>query len=227
MSGFTAVLPVRRWDRSKSRLALPVLERVNLSRAFSLDVLEALAGSAVVARVVVVTDERSLSAAACDSVVVWHDGSMSGDGLGGAVEAGLDWASTHHPSAPLVVVPADLPSLTTATLDEALAEMLQHDRAFVPDAAGTGTTLLTGIEPSRVRPAYGPGSAAAHRDNGHVPCPAVDPRARCDVDTVTDLRLALVLGVGRRTRAAWSASAHGFGDPAVQNDVERRISTGR
>ena len=70
----------------------------------------------------------------------------------------------------------------------------------MPDAAGTGTTLLTARPGVALAPAFGVGSAARH---------AADSVAlegggglRNDVDTAADLVAAGALGLGAATAAA-------------------------
>jgi 2-phospho-L-lactate guanylyltransferase len=76
------------------------------------------------------------------------------------------------------------------------------EMVFVPDAEGTGTVLLAALTAAAMRPAFGPGSARAHRAAGAHPLDVDLPRLRRDVDTPADLRTAIALGVGPRTRAA-------------------------
>ena len=76
---------------------------------------------------------------------------------------------------------------------------LAAGRGFVADAEGVGTTLLAAAPGTPLQPRFGADSARAHRDSGAVALPA--PAAlRRDVDTPADLREALRLGVGPRTR---------------------------
>ncbi|WP_308212507.1 hypothetical protein [Actinomadura madurae] len=72
--------------------------------------------------------------------------------------------------------------------------------AFVPDAAGVGTTLYTARPGVPFSPAFGGGSRAAHRARGarEIALPGTDS-VRRDVDTPGDLRVALALGAGPRT----------------------------
>jgi 2-phospho-L-lactate guanylyltransferase len=72
-------------------------------------------------------------------------------------------------------------------------------RAFVADAAGTGTTLLAAGPRVALRPAYGPASAAAHAASGAVALSGDWPSLRRDVDTAADLRVAAALTLGPRS----------------------------
>ena len=101
---------------------------------------------------------------------------------------------------------ADLPALTAADVTAALRLARGYPSAVVPDASGIGTTMLTaspGIEPELH---FGAGSQSGHRNAGMrtidlMPCSTL----RRDVDTLTDLAVALDLGLGPYTRAALRA----------------------
>ncbi len=73
---------------------------------------------------------------------------------------------------------------------------------MVPDADGTGTTLLTARAPEALRPHFGPGSRAAHETAGHVVLADVGAGLRRDVDTTADLAAVVGLGVGPVTADA-------------------------
>ncbi|MFC8732858.1 2-phospho-L-lactate guanylyltransferase [Luteimicrobium sp. NPDC057192] len=200
--GWTVVVPVKGGPDAKSRLATHVDAgaRRTLADALALDTLDAVLATPSVACVVVVTGEgRLLPAVPDDGPRVIHVDDP-GQGLGAAVRAGLDAA----PDAPTAVLLGDLPALRPADLDAALADASGHERAFVPDADGTGTTLLTGRSPEHLRPRFGQGSAAAHLEAGHVPLGARSSLRR-DVDTAADLDDAAALGVGPRTSAFLAA----------------------
>jgi 2-phospho-L-lactate guanylyltransferase len=156
------------------------------------DTVAAALACPMVAEVVVVTDDP-----AADEVV---------RGLGARTvadepDAGLNPALEHAArglAGPLAALSSDLPALRPGELAGALGAAGDVARGFVADAHGTGTTLLTSLgEP--LRPAFGPGSAAAHRAGGAVPLTGNWPGLVRDVDTDADLRAALALGTGPRT----------------------------
>jgi 2-phospho-L-lactate guanylyltransferase len=95
---------------------------------------------------------------------------------------------------------ADLPSLRPAELDRVLDAASATPNAFVPDAAGIGTTLYTARPEAGFSPAFGPDSRVRHREGGARELALDDvPSVRRDVDTIEDLRAALLLGVGPHT----------------------------
>jgi 2-phospho-L-lactate guanylyltransferase len=95
---------------------------------------------------------------------------------------------------------ADLPALRPHHLNAALQEAGRHERSFVPDAAGTGTTLLAALPGAAYAPAYGTASSHRHRLSGATPVSLPpDSPLRRDVDTLGDLGSASTRGVGPRT----------------------------
>ena len=199
MSGWTAIVVAKPWHAAKSRLDAP--HRASLARAFTLDVLEAVTASDLVERVVVVSAERGLvpetRRRGVALVVDWP--AVATGGLNTAVNHGWRWARLTAPGSPVVVIPADLPSLEPRLLDEALARLGEHDLAFVPDADDVGTTLLSASVPDGLRSAYGPGSAARHERLGLTRVTGAPLAARRDVDTLDDLAAAVEIGVGPHT----------------------------
>ncbi|GAB1694002.1 NTP transferase domain-containing protein [Krasilnikovia sp. M28-CT-15] len=74
-----------------------------------------------------------------------------------------------------------------------------HERAFVADAAGTGTVLLAAPPGVPLGPRFGPGSAGEHAASGARLLAGDWPGLRRDVDTPADLRAVLALGAGAYT----------------------------
>lgn len=203
-AGYTAIIPVKPWALAKSRLDVAPDVRIELARAFALDVLAAVLDATAVERVVVVTAEAELRArlAGAGVTLVLDRPLVVPDSLNEAVSKGRSWAAARRPQAPLVVVPGDLPSLTSEALDEALDLMRGMTRSFVPDASGAGTTLLAANVPGALRAVYGPHSARRHSSAGARAVVDVDPSVRRDVDTTNDLQLARLMGLGPHTTDA-------------------------
>lgn len=203
MTGWTAVVPAKRWALSKSRMAGGPQVRESLARAFALDVVETLSQVPSIDTIIIITDERELAGfgARLGAAVVQDHALLSPDPLNRAVRLGRSRAVATRPHAPIVVVPADLPAITTASMEQALAALQMPGCAFVPDASSTGTTLLSASEPGLLRPAYGPGSARTHLADGARMILEVDQRLRRDVDTAEHLQEASALGLLPRTAA--------------------------
>lgn len=194
--GWHVVVPVKAAVVAKSRLEPPrPLSRPELARAVARDTLEQVCRALPPTQVTVVTsDETATEVAGRLGARVVPD---PGTGLDGAIRAGLDTLGDTPWQAVLL---GDLPALTADDLGRALATCAAYPRAVVPDAAGTGTVLLTSTE-GPPEPSFGAGSAQRHARTATLL--ALDlPRLRRDVDTWADLGEALALGVGPATRAA-------------------------
>lgn len=200
----TAIVPIKPWGLSKSRLNVGEASRPGFARAFALDVLEQVAASSRVGQLVIVTAEPELGAVArrLGAVLLTDRPMLSRDMLNVALDSGRRWAMARRPGDPVVVVPADLAALTSQTLDEAIDRLSQHEVAFVPDMTGHGTTVAWARDPGRLRPFYGRGSAARHAEDGAQAVADVDRRVRQDVDTSVDLREVRRLGLGPETTQA-------------------------
>ncbi len=201
------MLPVKGGPAAKSRL----LAGQDLPLAIALDTIAAVAACRLVASVVVV----SADAAVADAVRVLPsararvqviDESRPGAGLVAAVQDGVRQAC----AGPTAVLLADLPALGPDDLVDGLdaahrALAAGAVMAVVPDASGVGSVLLAAAGPADLQPHFGADSLAAHRRAGAQVLTVDLPRLRQDVDTPHDLRLALALGAGPRTRAAAAA----------------------
>ena len=188
---WTVVIPVKRLTHAKSRLGETSLPTAALARAFVTDVLDAVGACAAVHEVIVATADPDVAelARACGAGVVDDAGH---DGINAAVTAAV---GTLDIVTAIAVLVSDLPRLTTAALDHALAAGQGHDTSFIADLAGTGTTLWMAESSTRMPPAFGSDSRRHHRAAGAVDLVDVlgadfSARvitARCDVDTPADL----------------------------------------
>jgi 2-phospho-L-lactate guanylyltransferase len=208
---WSVVIPVKRLPEAKSRLApLPGARRAELALAFASDTVAAAAASAVVASVFVVTGDPAAAArlAALGARILPDD---APGGLNGAFESGARRALEADPLHRVAALTADLPSLRAADLTDALVGA-GPGRAFVPDAPGSGTTMLLAGADGVLGPRFGPGSRSAHEASGAVLITRAAMSLRRDVDTAEDLDAAISMGVGLHTTAAlgrWrSRSAH-------------------
>jgi 2-phospho-L-lactate guanylyltransferase len=126
------------------------------------------------------------------------------DLLNAALRHGAAVAARRWPGTGLAALTADLPAVRPAELAAALraAGAAPGLAAFVPDAAGVGTTLYAVPPGGEFRPLFGGASRARHAAAGAI---ELDLGAftglRRDVDTPDDLREALSLGAGPFTRA--------------------------
>jgi 2-phospho-L-lactate guanylyltransferase len=223
---WTVLLPVKVLALAKSRLAVLAGDRRHeLALALASDTVCAVIACPEVARVIVVTSDpvagprlaalgahiigeaignpielsRELSAGSADGIQYALNAAL----LRGAAVAARRWPGTG-----LAALTADLPALRPAELATVL-RAAGHGlpgagpgpgAAFVPDAAGVGTTLYAVPPGGEFRPMFGGASRARHAAAGAAEL-ALDGIAglRRDVDTPDDLRAAVALGAGPRT----------------------------
>lgn len=196
MTPTVLLVPVKAWPRAKTRLRVAGVQSPALAAGFAADALAAATRARSIVEVVVVTDAADLRPAGARVVADRGEGDLNA-----ALRSAADEVRRLRPDAAVAAMCADLPCLREADLDEALAEAAGR-RAFVADAEGTGTTFLVAGAGQALDPRFGPGSAEGHRSSGAVEITAPLVTLRRDVDTDTDLRAALHLGVGPHTRSA-------------------------
>lgn len=211
-----AVLPVKRFDAAKQRLAgeLPPARRIALARAMAADVLDALRAIPALDDVIVVSGEPAVLelAAAAGVRTLGDDDSghsqAAAAGAAAAAAAGADRA---------LLVPGDCPALDPDEIGALLREAPPAPAVVViPDRHGTGTNGLLLAGPRVIEPAFGPGSHARHlalaAAAGAAGTSRPVPSLAFDVDTAEDLAaLAAALaerpGRAPRTRAELSRMA--------------------
>lgn len=216
---------MKRLAAAKSRLreADPSAEHEGLVLAMALDTIAAALESPVVGRVVVVCAEPGPGEEAerlgAEMLLDVPDAGLNPALAYAAAQVRRTGIAGMEPG--VAALTADLPALRAPELTEALrraAEAAQSlgpralARAFVADAAGTGTVLLAAPPGAALEPCFGPDSAAAHEASGAIRLTEAWPSLRRDVDTPADLAEAFRLGVGPRTAAARSARVAADGD---------------
>jgi len=197
LMSWSVLLPVKVLAQAKSRLAgLAGPRRGELALALAWDTVTAVLGCDVAARVIVITDDQVAGAelANLGALVVPDE---PRDGLNAALRHGAAHAGARWPGSGTAALSADLPALRAAEIGRALRAAAAWPTAFVADAAGDGTTLYTASPGAAFRPAFGLASRARHATGGAVEL-VLDgvPGLRRDVDTPSDLRRAVTLGLG-------------------------------
>ncbi|MFJ4536415.1 2-phospho-L-lactate guanylyltransferase [Streptomyces tibetensis] len=201
---WTLVVPLKPLAQAKSRLADTADDglRPDLALAFAQDTVAAALACPGVGDVAVVTDDTRAGRelAALGAAIIPDE---PGGGLNAALAHATRTVRSARPARAVAALNADLPALRPAELSRVLDAAAEFPRAFLPDAAAIGTTLLAAAPGRELHPAFGTDSRARHRASGAVELPltAVDS-VRQDVDTGDDLRSALALGVGPHTAAA-------------------------
>ena len=193
------MVPVKRLSAAKTRLSLSEHPRNVLALAFACDTIAAALACPLVATVVAVTSDLG-AARELEQIGAFVVPDRPEAGLNAALEYGAQVARQQAPTRGTAALSADLPALRPEALGFALLSASAHRRAFVPDAAGGGTTLLACLPTEELHPEFGPGSAERHRRSGaYVIEDAGLDSLRQDVDTVADLDAAVRLGLGART----------------------------
>jgi 2-phospho-L-lactate guanylyltransferase len=182
---FTVVVPVKGTPDAKSRLGGEL--QAELAEALALDTVSAALAAAPV---LVVTSRHAAAGFERLGARVVLD---PGGGLQAAITAGLSAVQ-----GAVGVLLGDLPSLAPEELIAALEAAGRHPLAFVPDAEGTGTAMVTML--GRAETAFGSGSRAAHAALGYVELELpLSSGLRRDVDTVEQLLALPVERLGPRT----------------------------
>ncbi|GAA2604202.1 2-phospho-L-lactate guanylyltransferase [Streptomyces violaceus] len=201
---WTLVVPLKPLAQAKSRLADTADDglRPGLALAFAQDTVAAALACPAVRDVAVVTnDARAGRELAVLGAAIIPD--EPGSGLNAALAHGAGIIRSTRPGSPVAALNADLPALRPPELTRVLDAATEFPRAFLPDAAAIGTTLLAATPGRELLPIFGTDSRARHRASGAVELSLADvDSVRQDVDTGDDLRNALALGVGPHTAAA-------------------------
>jgi len=187
----TAILPVKRFDAAKQRLAAGVDDerRRALAAAMLEDVLEAIAGSRAIERTIVVSGDplaQEIASAAGAEIVP----DPADEGHVEAALAGIARAQVED-SELVVLLPGDCPLLDSRELDRLLTGVPGAFVTIVPDRHGEGTNALVLSPPDAIRPAFGEGSRTRHvaaaREAG-IPYVVEElPSLALDLDTPADL----------------------------------------
>ncbi|HEX2049337.1 MAG TPA: 2-phospho-L-lactate guanylyltransferase [Actinomycetota bacterium] len=183
------LLPVKRLDRAKARLAAQLGDAARREVAAALlDDALTLCSSVGFLRWWVVSDDPAVLRRAADrGLDTLRDG---GRGLNAALAAGAV-AAARAGAASVTIVPADVPLARADDLADVVDTGATSDVVVVPARSGGGTNALHLAPPGVMDPEFGPESLRAHvtrADRLGVRC-SVLPSARLglDVDTIDDV----------------------------------------
>jgi 2-phospho-L-lactate guanylyltransferase len=201
----TAVLPVKRFDAAKQRLAAGVEteRRRELAGAMVADVLEAIGEARAIERLIVVTGEplaQELAAEAGAEVVPDpEDAGHVEAALAGIARAEVEGAER------VVLLAGDCPLLDPRELDRLLTGVPGSYVGVVPDRHGTGTNALLLSPPDAIVPAFGEGSRERHVEAARaagIPFGIEElPSIELDLDTPADV-IALTRELERQPKRA-------------------------
>jgi 2-phospho-L-lactate/phosphoenolpyruvate guanylyltransferase len=198
-----AVVPVGHLERAKSRLGevLDAEERRDLVIGLLERTLAATLGTPGIAATIVVTPDdevASLAGAAGARVIRQADRGLN-HGLAEARSAAIEDGATA-----LLVLPADLPSVSPAAVSDLLGVLEKAPPplvAIVPDRHGRGTNSLLLAPPDVIDFAFGGDSRVAHRHAAAAASTEVvelDGPLSLDIDTPEDLLLVQAGELGAR-----------------------------
>ena len=206
----TVVLPVKRFDAAKQRLAgLDEERRRELAGAMVADVLEAIGKARGIDRLIVVTGDplaQELANEAGAEVVPDPEDA----GHVEAAQAGIARAEVEGAER-VVLLAGDCPLLDPRELDRLLTGVPGSYVGIVPDRHGTGTNALLLSPPDAIVPAFGEGSRERHVEAARqagVPFGIEElPSIELDLDTPADVialtrELEQQRGRARRTARA-------------------------
>jgi 2-phospho-L-lactate guanylyltransferase len=203
---WTLLIPYKGAFNAKSRLRESGVsddDRKLLADAFLSDVLAAASEVERVSQVIVTTPDPATRVLleSCPCSVIVEPREL--DGLNDA----LAWALAEIGEArnQCAILAADLPFVSAAEIEYALELASQHERSFVSDSAGSGTTLLAMNHTAEFTPAFGEDSRSAHERLGCVELPIPQTSGlRRDVDTLDQLN-ADHSGIGEFTASVLGA----------------------
>ncbi|MCB8959356.1 MAG: 2-phospho-L-lactate guanylyltransferase [Ardenticatenales bacterium] len=156
------ILPVRSLAGSKSRLAgqLDAAERAALTSRFVRRTIAVLQAVPAIERILVVSRDPAVFAlVASAGVVALSEGEPAG--LNSAVGQAVAFL-TARGAAQALILPADLPFVSSADVEALLAAAGPGRLVIAPDERGDGTNALLLSLPARLPFQYGEGSQASH-----------------------------------------------------------------
>lgn len=190
MSGTWALVPLKRLDRAKRRLApaLPEEKRGRLVLAMVADVLAALDGVRDIERILLVSSEPEAgSLLARGNFDVFY--SAQSEGMNRELEQAAAYASSQGAQR-VLIVHGDLPYLTAPAIRKFLAAAPPDGMQAAACKWGTGTNILLTPVPLRVPLVFGRHSLRRFRHMAEGAGQRLDvvrdPRLAADVDDLAD-----------------------------------------
>ena len=190
-----AIVPVGTLDGAKSRLGavLDAEERLELTKLLARRTIGAAIAARGVTETIVVTPDdavRDLASELGARALRQRDG-----GLNRGIDSARDEATASGADA-IVILPIDLPDITSAAIEAVLAPLADPQRplvAIVADRHGRGTNALLIAPPDAIDVCFGGDSRRAHVAAAHAAgarLVELDGPLALDVDTPDDLLLA-------------------------------------
>jgi 2-phospho-L-lactate/phosphoenolpyruvate guanylyltransferase len=197
------LLPVKRLDRAKKRLAGPLSEpqRLEVVEALLEDAFELCASATFLTWWVVSDDPRVLEQAEARGFSALPD---PGGGLNAALEAGIR-AAMAAGAGSVTVIPTDVPLAWAGDLQDIVDTGATSDVVVVPSRDG-GTNALYLSPGDVMKPCFGELSFKAHlaeAERLQKRCSILAlPRVELDIDTVEDIDAYLARPKAAETRSS-------------------------
>ena len=197
-----ALLPIKRLALAKQRLAplLTEAERGQLSLAMATDVLNALAQSATVSKIVVCASDARVSKLAQDFGADYIEESALGCGGLNAVVSKLSQQFALSGVAKMAVLPCDIPGVNCTVINRIAANLEQNDVVVCPDHHHIGTNILAWQLRHSFQSQYGPSSLQLHQQQAHEKMYSLalseSQGAALDLDTPDDLGIFITQPAG-------------------------------
>jgi len=206
MSTIVAILPAKRFDDAKRRLA-PAFQlghRRALIESMFADAILALKRVPSIDHTLVVTSDPVATqiAAGHEAIVVEDTASSHSEASQLGIARALAMGATRA-----LLVPGDCPLLDPAELEELIARPVPARSVLImPDRHGEGTNALLLTPPDAMTPSFGDGSRLRHTElaiaQGATPEVVELPSLALDIDTPEDLEELFEMFATTRGRAA-------------------------
>ena len=192
--GSFAIVPVREYRTTKTRLSriLSESERASLTEALLVHVLRAIQESELSGGIIVSSDpdETSIVASKFDKIRVIRESRLHG-GVNSAVEDGIYALNNRGQCWKILVMPSDLPLLTSKAINGAIELLDSCDLVINPSSKKDGTNLLAFAPSKRIRLFYDQDSYPNHLKEAksmHLKFAAIEWKEfSCDLDDLSDL----------------------------------------
>jgi 2-phospho-L-lactate guanylyltransferase len=205
MSDIWAVIPVKEFDGAKHRLSdlLSPPQRRLLARTMLTDMLDAVAGSRLLAGVVIVTlDPQATALGEKIGARILTEGAR--DGHTGSVNAGRHFLAGEGRGG-IITMPGDIPAVRASEIDAVLsAHRAAPSFTISPAHDDLGSNAVVCSPPEQVAFRFGDNSYFPHLDaarrQGIEPTVIRQPGIAVDIDHPVDLALFLRLPQSKGTR---------------------------
>ena len=180
--GVVLIIPVKRLAKAKSRLEVEPRVRRKIALSLAAHTIRTALETPQVTRVIVVTRDRKVIRLARHLGADVSRERPRSD-LNRAARQGRQAGLRLVPGADVAIIVSDLPALTPADLTQVILRFRRTRHPLVvPDAEGTGTTML--LHPEAVVPPvlFGPASLRRHLSAGYELAGDAPHSARCDMD---------------------------------------------